>query len=168
MLQWTCKEIVAQRVLEGKEQVSLSELDLSSLPDEVIDTDVSSLRKYIDKIAWKHLLQSSKLLRFMLHNSLGLQYISNHSNNTVVASNHSVLCSTCQTQWVDLLCLYGNYYKKEHDTVWCLRHVVPLVSSENTLSRCVTVSLTETFFRHSGLVWTSKRHQQEVGIALRA
>jgi len=46
MLHWTCKEIIAQRALEGKEQVSLGELDLSRLPDEVIDTDISSLRKY--------------------------------------------------------------------------------------------------------------------------
>ena len=33
-------ETVAHRALEGKQQVSLSELDINRLPDEIIDTDI--------------------------------------------------------------------------------------------------------------------------------
>ena len=54
------------------------------------------------------------------------------------------------TFWVDLLCLYGNYYKKEHDTVWCLRHVVPLVSSEihYHVTSCVLTFATQVLCGH--------------------
>ena len=52
-------ETVAHRSLEGKQQVSLSELDINRLSDEIIDTDILQLQKYIDKASWKHLLLNS-------------------------------------------------------------------------------------------------------------
>ena len=61
ILQWVSNKSAAQRSLEGKEPVSLGELNIDGLPDEIIDVDVLSLRKYIQNPAWKHLLQRSML-----------------------------------------------------------------------------------------------------------
>ena len=87
-------ETVAHRALEGKQQVSLSELDINRLPDEIIDTDILQLQKYIDKAAWKHLLLNSMFklntpqntLYFSKINSLfcHVQYMQNEASGLAV------------------------------------------------------------------------------------
>ena len=67
----TCKASIAQSALEGRNnKVSVVDLNLGNIPDEMIDIDVLPLRH--DSVAWKHLQQISRPLS-LFSCSLSLQ-----------------------------------------------------------------------------------------------
>ena len=68
----TCKASITQSALEGRNKVSVVDLNLGNIPDEMIDIDVLPLRQYFDSVAWKHLHQISKPLS-LFSCSLSLQ-----------------------------------------------------------------------------------------------
>ena len=58
MIQWFCGKETAARALEGRGLVSVDNLHLEDIPNDVVDADISPLQQYTEKSSWKHLLQS--------------------------------------------------------------------------------------------------------------